>query len=337
MSNIKISICPRIVLNNKLSESYWSIFIMSVLLNTCPLTLATQNNPVGNIPSTKKDSLNSTFKVITYNIWNGYDWGKDSFRRKHVQDWINEQKPDVVALQELCKYSSEKLAEDAKSWGHNYSVLLKTTGYSVGITSAKPIELKENLIEGMHHGALYCKSFGIDILVIHLHPGNINRRREETAILMSKLKEIQKETGKYIVLGDFNAHSPFDAQFYPLDGNLITRLKKSNQNKGLDGNLDGNNLDYSVVSSFLSLPLYDPVQNFSQEMAERGSFPGRVLGLVNNESDEKLIARLERIDYILVSPSLSQKCQKARVANGQDNWYLSDHYPVIAEFDISRN
>ena len=66
-------------------------------------------------------------KLLTYNIWNGYDWGKDSVRRSQVQQWIHEQKADVIALQELCNYTSEKLAEDAKSWGHEYSVLLKTS------------------------------------------------------------------------------------------------------------------------------------------------------------------------------------------------------------------
>ena len=91
-------------------------------------------------------------KVMTYNIWNGYDWGKDETRRAEVTGWIKRQDPDIVALQELCEYTSGKLEKDASFWGHPYSELLKTTGYSVGITSRYPIEVRDKIRDGMHHG-----------------------------------------------------------------------------------------------------------------------------------------------------------------------------------------
>ncbi len=289
--------------------------------------------------NTKPDSeLNHSgkLKVMTYNIWNGFDWGKDATRRAKLQHWVNTQQPDVFALEELCMYTPEKLQEDAKSWGHNYSVLLKESGYSVGLTSRYPIEVKEKIIEGMHHGALHCKTSGIDFLVVHLHPGSINRRREEMKILLVKLEQIKAENTKYIVLGDFNAHSPFDADLYLPDGDLLTRLRNSNEGKGLDGNIDNGNLDYSVISGFLSAPLYDVTRNFSNGIEERGSFPAMALVPVNNESHEQLRARLERIDYILVSAELDANCTNAEVCNGEDNWYLSDHYPVFAEFRLNK-
>ena len=64
------------------------------------------------------------------------------------------------------------------------------------------------------------------------------------------------------------------------------------------------------------------------------SFSGRILGPVNNETEMELVSRLERIDYILASPELSINCTNARVCNGRENYYLPDHYPVIAEFDL---
>ena len=274
------------------------------------------------------------YKVITYNIWNGFDWGKDEVRRVKVQDWIGAQVPDVVALQELCAYTPEKLKEDAKTWGHNYSILLKTTGYSVGITSKHPIEVKEKIMEGMHHGALHCKINGIDFLAIHLHPGSISRRREEVHILHKKLKNIAKSTSKYVVLGDFNAHSPFDADLYHPNGHLLKRSRESNAGKELNGNIVNDNFDYAVMSKFLSFPLYDVVQKFTTGIGERGSFPGQVLADVNQESKEELISRLERIDYIMVSSKLSSQCKTAKVHNGKENWLLSDHYPVSATFDL---
>jgi exonuclease III len=132
-----------------------------------------------------------------------------------VTDWIKDQGADIVALQELGNYTSGKLEEDARIWGHSHSVLLKTTGYSVAITSRYPIEVREKIL------------------------------------------------------------------------------------------------------------------------AERGSFPGRILGAVNSESEEELVSRLERIDYILASPHLSVKCSGAKVCNGPENYYLSDHYPFVVQFDLS--
>ena len=282
--------------------------------------------------SSGKDLRSDTLKVITYNIWNGFDWGKDTVRRKKLQQWMKKQHPSVVALQELCGYTSEKLEEDAKSWGHHYAVLLKTTGYSVGLTSEFPIHLKEKILEGMHHGALHCQTAGIDFLVVHLHPGSIKRRGEEAEILIGKLNAIKKENSNYVVLGDFNAHSPFDAHLYDADGYFMNRLRKSNEGKGIDGTIFMNDLDYSVMASFSAFPLYDVIRTKTSGIHERGSFPGRVLGPVNNETAEQLVSRLERIDYILVSPAMKEKCIDAKVNNGEENWFLSDHYPVQAKF-----
>ena len=278
--------------------------------------------------------IKTDFKIITYNIWNGYDWGKDNERREKVQNWFEDQAPDVVALQELCAYTPEKLREDAQAWGHDYSILLKTSGYSVGLSSKYPIKVKERIMEGMHHGALHCTTKGIDVLVVHLHPGSIARRREETEIISEKLKSIATTTSKYVVLGDFNAHSPLDAHLYDDNGDLLNRLRKSNEGKGLDGNLVNNDLDYAVISKFLSLPLYDPIEKHTMGLMERGSFPGRVLGKVNQETTKQLLSRMERIDFILVSPELSANCITATVHNGASNWFLSDHYPVSATFNL---
>lgn len=146
------------------------------------------------------------------------------------------------------------------------------------------------------------------------------------------LNAIKDKNSNYIVLGDFNAHSPFDANFYNPDSYLINRRRGNNPDEGLNGNIYLNDLDYSVMSSFLAFPLYDVTRDYTIGINERGSFPGRILGPVNNETTEQLVSRLERIDYILVSPELKEKCMDAKVFNGEPNWFLSDHYPIQAKF-----
>ncbi|WP_296705627.1 endonuclease/exonuclease/phosphatase family protein [Algoriphagus sp.] len=56
-------------------------------------------------------------KVMTYNIWNGFDWGKDTTRQEKLIQWVKAQDPDVLALQELCDYTVDKLKIDAAKWG----------------------------------------------------------------------------------------------------------------------------------------------------------------------------------------------------------------------------
>ena len=276
-------------------------------------------------------------KVITYNIWNGYDWGKDEVRREEVAEWIDSQEPSIVALQELCACTPEKLEEDARSWGHPYSVLLKTTGYAVGLTSRFPITVREKIMDGMHHGALHCVVEDIDVFVIHFHPGSIAFRRTEVRNMLEKFAAVREYNKNYLVLGDFNCFSPFDADLYNPEGPLLTRLKERHPDHGIEeGNLAYGDLDYSVMSALLAFPLIDVCRMFTTGMDERGSFPGRVLGRVNGESDEQLVARMGRIDYILASPQMSIKCKAAKVCNGKENHYLSDHYPVLAEFDLNQ-
>jgi len=282
-----------------------------------------------------KAQNNDTVKVISYNIWNGYDWGKDEARRGELVTWMKEQNPDIVGLQELCKYSNEKLAEDAKNWGHEYSVLLKKSGYSVGLTSIYPIEVIGKIRDGMHHGALHCKTNEIDVFVVHFSPASYKKRREEAKIILQKMEAVAKTNAKYLVMGDFNALSPFDADLYKNDV-LLNRYRKSNADKPETGNLANNEFDFAVLSNFLSFPLIDICQKFTNGMEQRGSFPGRLLGAVNNETDEELEKRMERIDFILVSDELGKNAVSGQVYNGEASWYMSDHYPVGVEFKIEK-
>ncbi len=287
--------------------------------------------------SATAQEANNNFKVITYNIWNGFDWGNDEVRRAAVAEWIKRQEPSIVALQELCKYTTEKLEEDARSWGHPYSVLLKTTGYSVGLTSKYPITVREKILDGMHHGALHCVVEAIDVFVIHFHPGSIAFRRTEVRKMLDKLAAVREYNINYMVLGDFNSMSPFDADLYDPEGSLLTRLKERFPDNSIEeGNLSYGDLDYSVMSALLAFPLIDVCRPFTSGLEERGSFPGRVLWNVNEESEEQLVSRMERIDYVLASPQLSINCTGAKVCNGKENHYLSDHYPVMAEFDLKK-
>jgi exodeoxyribonuclease-3 len=93
----------------------------------------------------------------------------------------------------------------------NYgAVILKTDGYLVGLTSSKPISLKEKAKEGLWHGLLHAATWDVDFFVVYLSPADRDFRFKEVGIILDKINTISNEN--YMVLGDFNAHSPFDGE-----------------------------------------------------------------------------------------------------------------------------
>jgi exodeoxyribonuclease-3 len=274
----------------------------------------------------KKGSL---LKVMSYNIWNGFEYGKDERRKEELIQWIKSEDPDIVALQELCGYTQEKLLGDAKKWGHSYAEILKTSGYPVGITSNQPIEVKERILDSMHHGALHCKISGIDFMVVHFSPFSYEKRHEEAKIVLQRLSRIAASQDKYIVLGDFNALSPFDADLYGNHSSLLNSIKASEVQHSHIRNLFLGQLEFGVMAAYLAFPLIDVTQKYTSGLDQRISCPTQVL---EKEKGEGRSERSMRIDYILTSPFLSEKCINAKVLNQEKTYYLSDHYPVIAEF-----
>ena len=270
-------------------------------------------------------------KVITYNIWNGFDFRKDIDRKNGVIDWLVDQKPDVLALQELCGYNQETLLEDAKKWGHNHAVILKDNCHSVGLTSVGPIVIKEKVLDGLWHGMLHCETFGVDFFVVHLSPKDRDFRVKESNIIISKIASIENKS--FVVLGDFNSHSPFDGDIDLVSPEFLERIRMSDLNNKANNNLLDGEFDYSVMSSFVSYPLIDVTQRFVDSQA-RFTFPAEVL-LKNYSSKELLEKNRRRIDFIMVSRELAKKCVNSTVHNDKETGLLSDHYPVVAEFKLN--
>ena len=269
-------------------------------------------------------------KVITYNIWNGFDWGKDQERHDLFVNWMKEQDTDVAALQELCGYTEEKLKADAAAWGHSYAVILKEENYPVGITSKEPILLKEKALDSFWHGLLHVKTYDIDFFVVHLSPADAAFRMREAEEVLTRIEALENEN--FMVLGDFNALSPMDADINKEKDYLLERYQK-NDDKNQDGykNLIEQNFDYGVMGKFLGLPGIDICHKMS-ERKELYSFPTPIL-IGKYYDDQKEIERcFHRIDFILTDPQLATFCTDAKVIHTETTDQLSDHYPIIATF-----
>jgi exodeoxyribonuclease III len=276
-------------------------------------------------------------KVMSYNIWNGFDWGKDKDREAAMVKWLKEQDADVIGFQELNDFTPGKLQALASQWGHPYSILLKEDGYPIGITSKTPLVLKTKMIGGMWHGMLHAQTQGIDFLVVHLSPQDWQFRRREAELLSEYIENVLIQTGqeKYMILGDFNAHSPFDINFDKSNPTELRLAQKADSirlaEKGAEAfiNLRNNLIDYSVMSKFFSMPLIDVVK---PKVADSNlkSFPTPLV--TGHMAPSEIATFQKRIDYILVSPYFEDRVIHAEIINYGEAERLSDHFPVVAIF-----
>lgn len=269
-----------------------------------------------------QEKATNSIKVISYNIWNGFE--KDAARQARFTEWMNQQKPDIVALEELVGINEKDLAALAASYGHPYVAIVKEEGYPVGVTSRKPIDVVKKQVEGFWHGMLHAQTYGLDIIVTHLSPFEWKYRLKEAEAITQYISENNLES--CMVMGDFNAYSPFDADEVETHTQLRQNMQDWDKNHPEYGNMRGEQFDYSVLSKFLSIGFADPVKMFVPA-EQRMSYPAATL-YEWQWGDPRLKMLGERLDYILVSPALAPRCIDAAVHNGKELEGISDHYPV---------
>jgi len=267
-----------------------------------------------------KEASDSDLRLITYNVWYGFT--KVPERKSTWLNWMKQQNPDVVALQELNEYSEKKLSEDAMYFGHAYSALLKEDGFPTGITSRFPIEDIQRTTEGFHHGLLRVRIEGIYFYVIHLHPSNWETRKLEIDLILQDVRKLP--TGSRVVLaGDFNTFSPLDSQYYS-HGRLEPFFQKRDRLYG-EKNLKKSHLDYSVIQDLMDQGFKDLEAAFrSSTYIFSGSFPTRL----EKEGEH---GDLRRLDYVFASANLLDRVVRAKIISSDTTQILSDHLPLVLD------
>jgi len=262
-------------------------------------------------------------RVVTWNVLRGF---LDRTQTEPARAWLRAQSPDVVALQEVNGFTASKLAAVSAGWGHPHAVMAKEHGYPVALTSRTPIEVVERRLEGMHHGYLHARTAGLDIVVVHLHPGSWEFRRREVAVLAPKIRRLVDEGRAVVVLGDFNAHHPLDCAHLDAQAPLLARRAEGR-------NLIGERtFDYGVLARFAAAGVVDAAYHALGEAAARsGTFPTRLLQHARDEAQQA--GFLERIDFVLLSPDALARLGHVDMPRGAPLDEVSDHYPVVVDLE----
>lgn len=278
---------------------------------------------------TNPPALAGNLRVATYNTYYVFSNGEqvDAATR-----WIGSQAPDLVACQELTNVSPGRLAELAAGWGHSHSALLKTSGFSVGVTSRRPLEIVERIKEGLHHGALHVQVAGIHVFVVHLSPFKWATRTAEARILLAKIQPLLTRGSDVLVLGDFNAESLADSALLSAQPGRLQKARASDAEHDHVQNLRNGQLDFSVMEHFFGAGLVDAALPFlAQSRGLRWSLPTGYW----SKGQATPPTGGTRVDYILASPSLASSAVSAFTPRGGALNRISDHYPVVIEFHPS--
>ena len=264
-------------------------------------------------------------KVISYNCWYVFNHKKEITAGTK---WLKEQNADVVALQELTNIKPEYLSTLAKGWDHPHTALLKTSGFSVGITSKEPIKVVEKQLKGMHHGYMHVTIKDVHYFLVHLSPFKHEVRTREAKILTAKIQPLIQAKEKVIVLGDFNAVSESDHDLLAKQKDLIKNKTETDKKHGHVQNLKDGKLDFGAMDVFDKAGLIDSAKGHLANKADiRFSIPTGVWTDKKTPPTEG-----ERIDYILTDPLLSKMIKAVSIPKEGVLNKVSDHYPVVVEF-----
>ena len=279
------------------------------------------------------------FTVLNYNALHGFQ--NDTLLKQQYINWVKDMQPDVVAYQEMNGFSQNAIGELADSYGHPYAVIMNQefgvpVTHPLAITSKYPILNVERVLDNMWHGYLYAHINGIHMIVTHLAPFTLKDRQEDIRKIMAQIDLFPKKD-KILLMGDFNALSPEDSDMYGeellnamknTEGQYIAKSKSPIlRNRTIyRRNLNNGEVDYSVIQTILASGFKDSF--YLKNIKFKNSVPTK--GYTRSNS------KLRRIDYIFVEEELAGNVISADILQDEMTSELSDHYPVLVKFDLSK-
>ncbi len=250
----------------------------------------------------------STLKLLSWNV-NGIR----AIEKKGFSDWLDKEKPDIVALQET-KIDAVQLTREVREKRHYKSFFshAEKKGYS-GVAIYTRIEPK-NVTEGLgierfdREGRVLAADYG-DFLLFNIYfpngkasPERLQYKLDFYAAFYDKARELMSHGKKLIVTGDFNtAHRPID-------------LARPKENENVSGFLPN---EREWLDKYIDAGFEDTFRVFNSQPQNYTWWH-----LVTNARARNVGWR---IDYFLASQSLNKKLHNATI---EPHVIGSDHCPV---------
>lgn len=252
-------------------------------------------------------------------------WNVNSLRVRlsHVLDWLDTNRPDILALQET-KLSDEQFPTEAFRTAGYYALCSGQKTYNgVALLSRQPgrdvlrdIPGLDDLQRRILIATIPDEAGDMRVLNVYV-PNGSEVGSAKYAYKLDWLDRIAAHVGqelskyeKFVMLGDFNV-APTDADVH--DPELwFERILCSTPER-------------AAVKRLLALGLIDVFRQFDQVERSFSWWDYRAAGFRRNLG--------LRIDLILISPALAKACTSCRIDQSPRALERpSDHAPVIAEF-----
>ena len=250
-------------------------------------------------------------------------WNVNSLRVRlpQVIDWLKTEQPDVLALQETKTTDDQFPAEAFDEIGYHVSYSGQKTYNGVAIISKEQVEDIVTDIPDLDdpQRRIMAASYGqvriLDLYVVNgseVGSDKYDYKLDWLEKVRAYIQEDKKQHEHYVVLGDFNI-APDDRDVHNPESwheRILCSTPERNALKAI--------LDLGFKDSFR---LFDQKEKIFSWWDYRGGGFDQNMGL--------------RIDLILSSDSLSDKCQSSYVdVEPRKLDRPSDHAPVVAEFSI---
>ncbi len=250
-------------------------------------------------------------------------WNVNSLRVRlpHLTQWLESNQPDIVALQETKVEDANFPIEEIQQTGYQVVYYGQKTYNGVAILSKFPIEEVSMGMPGVdseQKRILGATINGIRIWNLYVPNGSSleSDKYDYKLSWLSQLTAHIKETNSFdvptILLGDFN--------IAPEDQDV-------REPKAWEGNVLVSAPEREALQALINLGFKDSFRLFPQEEKLYSWWDYRQLAFRRN--------RGLRIDHILASNPLAERCQRCWIDKEPRKWERpSDHAPVIAEFDF---
>lgn len=259
--------------------------------------------------------------VLSYNVKDGFEW-KNKGNMEGFTEWVSQLDPDIIVFQELVGFKYADFTALAKTYGHDFSVLLKESGYPTGITSKKEIENIERVFITSKfppynvHGYINAETSGLNIFALHFSSQSNDLVLQEAGHVIEQAK-LKSVNGPVLISGDFNSISPVDEQL------LGSKFWTASMKKYRPARVP---FDYRTMNLFEDSGFKDAI-TLNGNSFYKASFPTRTDYLAADFLGF-------RLDYSYLSESLSQQCDYAEILQDPYTNVASDHYPFLMHFNV---
>lgn len=258
-------------------------------------------------------SQNNVKKIISYNVLEGLQ--QDSVNQQMFIKWVRDIKPDVIAFQEMNKFTQKSLENLAREYDHPYAILSKLDGYPVALSSKYPIVNVQKVVDNMWHAYIYANIDNIHFFVIHFSPHSLTKRLEEVKLILAHAKTLPEDE-PILIMGDFNSMDRSDADQY--DDKMLEGMRQRESQLSHIRNLNNGNIDYTVMDQLKQGGFIDTFWLTNKSFKPSVTTP-------------KFGTPSRRIDFIWANQVAADKVVNGTILHDDCTNVMSDHYPVYIE------